>query len=640
MGSISKAVRRVIPKEIQPILPIAASMFGGPLVGKFLGTGIMSTLGGKALASGLTSAGVDLLTKGKVDPRTAAVSALMGGGGQYFKNVGQGGQFLGMELGKNAKSAFTDLGSLLAPTEINDGKFQLASGIPEDEVLGSLAKSAGTAATAGGTISAYDAAEEAQRKYEEEMAGREADAAADRQSRIDYITRYMGMAGFSQAEIDDALSRYGYKTGGRVGFSSGGSGTLGDSMQDIKILLMKNEIIEAGGGGFGGKDLDDKTDDEIIEIYEGLFGQGKANGGRIGYKIGGSTVSNFLAKFGIGRPSEEVLDRMFEERKKEIFNSMFDPEAGTGAYSMEQMQKADEMATKQAMQELEEYKMRIGMDMKNPPEGTVGSDVIEQIMGPRKEGRVKEAKGGRIEYAEGGSSSSTEQQKRENYFDLKRDEFMSLSEYLLSSMSDADLRSGKAKGGRIGLKEGGTDDVLFDTYRDAFSELIGYPGYIIQDEQEFGSKLLDDPKFFGPGSMLDMEDFRKERFGPDSPIAKYLKRLPEKKRKEALKKLRDFEADYRERSRSEEEKYLEKRGYMAEGGIMNLKMGGMPAEMDLRGGGFVPIGAKEKADDVPARLSKNEFVMTADAVRAAGGGSVNKGAKRMYDLMHKLEARV
>jgi len=74
----------------------------------------------------------------------------------------------------------------------------------------------------------------------------------------------------------------------------------------------------------------------------------------------------------------------------------------------------------------------------------------------------------------------------------------------------------------------------------------------------------------------------------------------------------------------------------AEGGIMNL--GGK--EMDLRSGGFVPIGKKERADDVPARLSKNEFVMTADAVRAAGGGSVNKGAKRMYDLMNNLEARV
>jgi hypothetical protein len=74
----------------------------------------------------------------------------------------------------------------------------------------------------------------------------------------------------------------------------------------------------------------------------------------------------------------------------------------------------------------------------------------------------------------------------------------------------------------------------------------------------------------------------------------------------------------------------------AEGGIMDL--GGR--EMDMRTGGFIPIGKKERADDVPARLSKNEFVMTADAVRAAGGGSVNEGARRMYNLMNNLEARV
>ena len=72
-----------------------------------------------------------------------------------------------------------------------------------------------------------------------------------------------------------------------------------------------------------------------------------------------------------------------------------------------------------------------------------------------------------------------------------------------------------------------------------------------------------------------------------------------------------------------------------DGGIMNL--GGR--EMDMRGGGFIPIGKKERADDVPARLSKNEFVMTADAVRGAGGGNINEGAKRMYETMNKLEAR-
>jgi hypothetical protein len=85
---------------------------------------------------------------------------------------------------------------------------------------------------------------------------------------------------------------------------------------------------------------------------------------------------------------------------------------------------------------------------------------------------------------------------------------------------------------------------------------------------------------------------------------------------------------------------------------VNVKKGGMPTgimrtnkagvmERDYRDkGGFVPVGIKEKADDVPAMLSKNEFVFTADAVRGAGNGSIEKGAQRMYDTMKKLEKRV
>ena len=92
-------------------------------------------------------------------------------------------------------------------------------------------------------------------------------------------------------------------------------------------------------------------------------------------------------------------------------------------------------------------------------------------------------------------------------------------------------------------------------------------------------------------------------------------------------KRKDFESE------EDYKRYLRQLNKKAEGGLMNL--GG--TEMDLRGGGFVPIGAKEKADDVPARLSKNEFVFTADAVRAAGGGSVEKGAQKMYNTMKQLE---
>ena len=79
----------------------------------------------------------------------------------------------------------------------------------------------------------------------------------------------------------------------------------------------------------------------------------------------------------------------------------------------------------------------------------------------------------------------------------------------------------------------------------------------------------------------------------------------------------------------------------AHGGMMNhpiRRLEGGISELDLRAkGGFIPIGVKEKADDVPAMLSKNEFVFTADAVRNAGGGSINKGAQKMYKLMKSLE---
>ena len=72
----------------------------------------------------------------------------------------------------------------------------------------------------------------------------------------------------------------------------------------------------------------------------------------------------------------------------------------------------------------------------------------------------------------------------------------------------------------------------------------------------------------------------------------------------------------------------------AEGGIMDL--GGQ--EKDYRNeGGFVAIGGEERADDVPARLSRNEFVFTADAVRAAGDGDIDQGAEVMQNMMENLE---
>ena len=111
----------------------------------------------------------------------------------------------------------------------------------------------------------------------------------------------------------------------------------------------------------------------------------------------------------------------------------------------------------------------------------------------------------------------------------------------------------------------------------------------------------------------------------------------------------DIEAARRSILNAGTSKDFRARGFRAEGGPAEgkepvakktmplLDMGGQ--EMDLRAeGGFVPIGRMEKADDVPARLSKNEFVFTADAVRNAGDGNVDKGAEVMYNMMKNLEA--
>ena len=109
-------------------------------------------------------------------------------------------------------------------------------------------------------------------------------------------------------------------------------------------------------------------------------------------------------------------------------------------------------------------------------------------------------------------------------------------------------------------------------------------------------------------------------------------------------------------------KVMQQKQEAAEGGRIGYAMGtddkvmmaagieGLPVrqnkagvkELDLREtGGFIqPVGIKEKADDIPAMLSNNEFVFTADAVRAAGGGDIDKGAQLMYDTMKKLESKV
>jgi len=235
------------------------------------------------------------------------------------------------------------------------------------------------------------------------------------------------------------------------------------------------------------------------------------------------------------------------------------------------------------------------------------------------------------------------------------------------SSSDFAVTPTLAKGGRVGFQDG-TD--VSPTIRS--EKMANYKA--LSEPLDYGRQL---PPFLKrtpikyEQSRDDFETMQKERFMYDYDKPKMPKKMLNKVR-DLLDKDNKLEAgpswffkrvenlEYLGYSPEEaaiiaadDNAYFEIVGYpMAQGGLMrkNLALGtrptvqesglgGLPIEADMRySGGFMPYGAREKADDVPARLSKNEFVFTADAVRAAGGGSVQKGAQKMYNTMKQLEA--
>jgi len=184
-------------------------------------------------------------------------------------------------------------------------------------------------------------------------------------------------------------------------------------------------------------------------------------------------------------------------------------------------------------------------------------------------------------------------------------------------------------GGRIGYQGGGSEDpMLVDEYKKYVFEMEEM-GLQPMSFEEFKSQALAGMAsggragYYAGGQSIPseytMEDARKtamqDKLGGITEVMK--------------------QADlYRQGDVGQ--MYMANGGSTQEAGIMDL--GGV--EKDYREtGGFVPIGKEEKADDVPARLSLNEFVMTADAVRGMGEGDIDKGAERMEDLMETLEVK-
>jgi hypothetical protein len=219
-----------------------------------------------------------------------------------------------------------------------------------------------------------------------------------------------------------------------------------------------------------------------------------------------------------------------------------------------------------------------------------------------------------------------------------------------------------AAGGRVGLRSGG--DPLPEDPTKPINPFGPKPtGPVLPNkmaEIPKGLSMKDAVKIFklsndrDPKNMQELIKFFKNRKlsaeggrigydkGGSPSFNEYLKERGMIEKQMNMERLmKEYKEDMRRK------KIKDQRSMVAMGGIMDMPTGNMRRnqagvmERDYRDkGGFVPVGVKEKADDVPAMLSKNEFVMTADAVRGAGDGNIKKGAQRMYDLMKRNEGKV
>jgi hypothetical protein len=157
-----------------------------------------------------------------------------------------------------------------------------------------------------------------------------------------------------------------------------------------------------------------------------------------------------------------------------------------------------------------------------------------------------------------------------------------------------------ADGGRIGAKDGFSFMELIDD--EAYNKRLQKKEDLINELMEKGYRFEDIMQLVSPRTERLMDDGTYKQYGDAPSIS------------------------------------LGKIGFNMGGEVPVRKNKAGIEELDYRQtGGFVPVGVKEKADDVPAMLSKNEFVLTADAVRGIGGGDVEKGAEKLYGVMKQAE---
>jgi len=616
-SGLRRKVKKLIPKEVRPFIPYAAAMIPG-----FQGLG---AIGGSftkaALARGLTDDEADLKDVLRAGAFAAAPAALDSGIAGLTKYSGDTGKFKGLSKFLNTAGEGKDAKSFAESAK----RFADPKGMDAVKVVGGLG-----AIDAG--IKAAELNEDALAKYNREMAAQGINDKAGRRAAIRAI--YEGTGTWDMDEVDGMLDTYGYRTGGRVGYAMGDFVDTDQIIEDVQDYTVPG-IVGKAAQGIG--NLVSNNRDKVDMIIDMLI---KVTGPAGGAK---ELIEILIDRYGV---DPEVAQR-------KIINRMSDANEGFGPQGLDGTPD-------------DGYRRNIGIDSgaedyygETPamPEnlGDMGGN-MDDMSGNDLMNRIR-----RQGMPEGRPIPMPELSPRDPNDPRMRPIPMP------GPMGDEDGRTMEERfpgqrydmmnGGRIGYADGdfvGEDNEAIDKDVDGILSMKDLVEATIRNKDDEYEEFDDSLTYAKKGyDMLypevEAQPIRELRLADGGSV--------EDKLIERVKELQDEGMDFASAmAQAMKEDMAENK---ARGGIMNgmgvniqeqiapermmaangglMSMGGN--EMDLRGGGFVPMGKAERADDVPARLSKNEFVMTADAVRAAGGGSVQKGADLMYDQMKQLEGQ-
>jgi hypothetical protein len=626
---VRKIAKKIIPKEIRPALPYIAAFYGGPQMA-----------GSNTFLSGIGNAGLrNAISKGLIAGATAAATdedanilrtaALAGAPDLLAEGLGNVAGRIDPNLIADSDS-FVQIGDTAAKTA---GALSRASeGI----------KAAGALKTIGTQTAIDSAARFAELnqaeidKYNQSLLSQGMKSKADRRSAIYNI--YINTGAYEPDEINSMLDRYGYEKGGlieliekfkkRTKAPKGLKGFMKSMEKNNRYSRKEAQpLIRSNGKDEEPEDLEEEEKVYLTRSadpnYSEMISQALSG---VDAAFGRSLLqTREPMRMGFARGGEIEIEEETDDLG--IMDFMKDQGIEYG----EQASYGFDDAMAESFEMFQDYRKRglIPMDMEF-------NEFLELLQGRKEQGIMQMASG---------YKTDIEEMYEQYVFEMEEMglEPMSFSQFM------ARERAGMAKGGSMdSTPRDQMEEIKGQTagpqwYQDRLEHLmsLGYSyeqaGDIAYDSDAYYNAIGHDP-FKDGGKVKRRKKGEPADTGDEEPGPRSFPEFDEDRLfEEKMPQVVPNKPDMMDAAMGGIAHHARR---MEAGGLMNRNLLNTGMDKDMRGGGFIPEGTKEKADDVPARLSKNEFVMTADAVRAAGGGSVNQGSKRMYDLMHNLEAKV